>query len=109
MTRNVYREIESRQLWDNTTITTKGTKTEILFWLANLSDLNAKHLLDTFDPEVFALSNASSVACGGFSIVNSQKHVAHKNWNEIEKQERELNLERTKRKRILLTSIFTSN
>ena len=46
MTRNMYREIESRQLWDNTTITTKGTKTEILFWLANLSDLNAKHLLD---------------------------------------------------------------
>ena len=87
ITRNVYREIESRQLWDNTTITTKGTKTEILFWLANLSDLNAKHLLDSFDPEVFAFSDASSVACGGFSIVNSQKHVAHKNWNEIEKQE----------------------
>ena len=87
MTRNMYREIESRQLWDNTTITTKGTKTEILFWLANLSDLNAKHLLDSFDPEVFAFSDASSVACGGFSIVNSQKHVAHKNWNEIEKQE----------------------
>ena len=45
MTRNMYREIESRQLWDNTTITTKGTKTEILFWLANLRNLNVKHLL----------------------------------------------------------------
>ena len=59
MTRNMYREIESRQLWYNTTMTTKGTKTEILFWLVN-SNLNTKHLLKSFELELFSSSVASS-------------------------------------------------
>ena len=78
MTKNMYREIEARQFWDTTTITTKGTKTEILFWLSNLNILNTNHLLGSFKPKVFHFLTHLAYSCGGFSLINSERYIAHK-------------------------------
>jgi len=85
MTRKIYKEIDNRINWDSCEFLTPMVISELEFWHKNLDCLNKKNLFSSFKVQkLFSFSDASSVACGGFILRDSETNIAQKNWSETE-------------------------
>lgn len=85
MTRYCYICIESRSTWDSRLAI--GDKDEIfnelIFWSNNINSLNTKRLDSYSKSSVIVFSDASSVACGAYTV-ELDKKVVHQMWDTTE-------------------------
>ena len=81
MTRSAYSLINSCNNWHKTVCLDSATKTELLFWRNNITELNSKVMWDdNIISCVIVYSDASAHACG--AILNINDKVFHTSWSD---------------------------
>ena len=79
MTKYSHFAICARERWDSYFSLSDDVKQELNFWLSNLDSLKVKPLKDVTVTSRIVYSDASSVACGGYTV-GVRDSVVHRAW-----------------------------
>ena len=84
MTKAMYRQIESRQLWHSKLILDNHVQQELDFWRKEVNRLHFRFIsADLPSPSRFVYSDASSTGCAAY-IALDESPIFHKIWTDFE-------------------------
>ena len=83
MTKHLHMAICTRSSWDSFFTLSDSEVEELLFWVNNIHDLKARPLCNTVNITRVVYSDASSTACGGYTV-NVKDSVCHRTWSSVE-------------------------